>query len=90
MREIGPLKKRMDEVESSIAAKEERLKAAHADIAAASMVGDGAAFARLSREAHILQEEIDGLFAELEILIDEYERKLAPSGRMPANEGRKS
>lgn len=72
---IGPLQKKMTEVEEEIVRTEEVVEKAQKDLAAASEKGDSAAITKHSKEFHDSKERIDRLFEKLEVLSHEKDEK---------------
>jgi len=72
---LGPLGKRMTELECRIAKAEAELQCHYEAIEAASQQADGDAIAELSKKIHGCKEEIEACFTRLEAASAEYEKK---------------
>ncbi len=76
-KEVGPLKKRMQELEDKIIAAEEELEALNEEMIAASPVQDGKKISALLKEIAALQPKIDTWFEELERVSAKHDKKAA-------------
>lgn len=74
-RALGPLKKRMEEIEREISTLEARLEEVEGELIRAGAEQDGECISRLSAERHELESRIEGLFEELEGAHSEYSVK---------------
>ena len=72
---LGPLEKRMAEVEGSIVSLEKRAEESSQALLAASERSDADAIAGISKQFHESRERIDALFDELESITAEFELK---------------
>ncbi|MFZ5563222.1 MAG: ABC-F family ATP-binding cassette domain-containing protein [Thermodesulfobacteriota bacterium] len=72
---IGPLKKRMAEVEKAIEKGEAAIDRLNTDMVTASHAGDRDAIARFSREYHETSEKVNRLYDELDTLTTDLEKK---------------
>ena len=76
-RELRPLEKAIAAAEDQIEAREQSLAALNRDMQEASETGDGPRIAELSRSIHRFEEDLEGLFSELERLTAECGRRQA-------------
>ncbi len=74
---LGPLKKKMQELELSITQKEKILNEKNTLLLEASQKNEVNQFMALSKEVKNLQAEIDKLYSQLEKITQEYEQKNA-------------
>ncbi len=65
---VGPLEKRIEQIESEIMELEESSEALLEELNSASLSGDGDAIAKLSRQSAVAKQKVDGLFEEMEKL----------------------
>lgn len=84
---VGPLKKRVDELEAHIMKMESEEKSTIASLEQASLKGDGTAIAELSQASRRLREAIDRSFDELDNATRELERATATFARQLAELG---
>jgi ATP-binding cassette subfamily F protein 3 len=74
-RTLGALQRKIDENEGSIILLEKRVDQDNSDLINASAKGDGEAIRKLSKAVHESRSKIESLFAELEDLHSELDRK---------------
>ncbi len=74
-RALGPIKKRIPQVETEIASKEKELAQLSQDMQEAAETNNGARIAKLSQTIHACQRAIEQLFGELEQLTETLEQK---------------
>lgn len=72
---LGPLKKKMEELEGAIAQNEKSLADKNSVLLEASQKNQVDQFMSLSKELKILQQEIEKLYPQLEKVMQEYEQK---------------
>lgn len=72
---LGPLKKKMEELEGMIAQNEKSLADKNTALLEASQKNQVDQFMTLSKEMKMLQQEIDKLYPQLEKAMQEYEQK---------------
>jgi ATP-binding cassette subfamily F protein 3 len=76
-KEVGPLKKRMEELEAKIIEAEERLGQLNEEVIAASPVSDGKKIGALLKDIAAIQARIDTWFEELERVSAKHDQKAA-------------
>ncbi len=74
-RTLGPLQKKIDDIENKIISLEEKTEQDNNDLLEASQTGDGEVIKNLSKAIYDSRSTIESLFSELEILHNELESK---------------
>ena len=72
---LGPLKKKIADLENRIDADENELAGLNREMVAAAEKGDGSRISNLSRDIHLVQGRIDTLFQQLETVSDDHDRQ---------------